>query len=551
MAPIFRSFTQLGAIALALFGLGAFPAAASLLDGAGSPPRNPFLADSEYPIAHSNSAQVDSTKVAGPSAPSHALKAGEIETVLTGPGHLGNIVSVKYPNRRRVIWTNSQHDIVKMDYDTLHVLATLKFDDTPSFTEADAADITAKLKSGSEVDRMKYGVSIIRKMLPTDLASAYTMADRDGNYFMGSSNGIAAYGDGRAGDPDSPIVKKRTWALPPDIPGTVVGINMTYDGWIVLATDRGLIVTLSRDFSKYHYIWLPHSDEAPAYNARMAEQHRTGYNWIRNSIAVDEKGGIYVAANGWMEKAVWNGHKLSVDPKSGAWAEPYSNETGTGTGATPVLLGFGLGDRLVVITDGDKLMRLTLFWRDAIPNDWKRPEGALSDRVAGILPVTMGDPNRKALQSEQAVVAAGYDMMVVNNEPASMPPGLPPAAKGLFISLLGDDPAYTPHGMEKFAWDPRDHALREAWTNTDVTSPNCVPYASLGSKRVYTVGVKDGAWTLESVDLVTGRSATDYALGDARFNTMFSGIYVDGKGRILYGGMFGAVRLDPKAEKSR
>jgi len=53
----------------------------------------------------------------------------------------------------------------------------------------------------------------------------------------------------------------------------------------------------------------------------------------------------------------------------------------------------------------------------------------------------MGDPNRLALQSEQAVVVAGYGMVVVNNEPASMPPGLPPAAKGLFISLLGDDPA--------------------------------------------------------------------------------------------------------------
>ncbi|HLG87124.1 MAG TPA: hypothetical protein VKZ79_07995 [Alphaproteobacteria bacterium] len=78
-----------------------------------------------------------------------------------------------------------------------------------------------------------------------------------------------------------------------------------------------------------------------------------------------------------------------------------------------------------------------------------------------------------------------------------------------------------------------------------------VPYASLGSKRVYTVGVKDGAWTLEAVDLATGGTAADYALGDARFNTMFSGIYVDAKGRILYGGMFGAVRLDPQGANAR
>jgi len=513
------------------------------------PPRNPFLADSEYAIAHTGSPQVDSTSVPGPTAPSHRLAGNEVETVLTGPGHLGNIVSGKYPKGRRVIWTNNPHDIVKMDYDTLKVIATYRLGDDAPFTQADATDITAKLKAGNSADRLKYGASIIRKMLPTDLASAYTMLDRDGTYFVGNSNGITAYGDARLGDPDSPIARKTGWNLPPEVPGTIIGINMTYDGWIVLATDRGVVLTLSRDFKKYHFAWMPHSDEAPAYNARMAEQHRSGYNWVRNSIAVDDKGGIYVAANGWIEKAVWNRGDLSVDPRSGAWAEPYPNGTGTGTGATPVLMGWGKNDRLVVITDGDPLMRVTLFWRDKIPDSWTPPAGALSKRVAGMQPVTMGDPNRKALQSEQAVVVAGYDMVVVNNEPASMPPGMPPAAKGLFISLLGDDPAYTPHGMEKFTWDPHAHTLAEAWTNTEVSSPNCVPYASLGSKRVYTVGVKNGDWTLEAVNLDTGESAADYTLGDARFNTMFSGVYVDAKGRVMYTGMFGAVRLKPAAPK--
>ena len=516
-----------------------------------TPPRNPFLADSEYPIAHTGSAQVDSTPVAGPAAPSHKLAAKEIETVTTGPGHLGNLVTNPYSGGRRAVWTNSQHDIVKMDYATLKVLAVLKMDDNSAFTDSDANDIAAKLKAGTAQDKIKYGASIIRKMLPSDLASAYTLLDRDNNYYVGNSRGITAYGDAVKGDPASPIEKKRDWTMPAEVPGTVVGINMTYDGYIVLATDAGFIVTLARDFTSYKSVAMPHNDEATNYNAKMAEQHRGGYGWVRNSIAADDKGGIYVAANGWMEKIVWNGHDLSVDPKAGAWAEAYPNGTGTGTGATPALIGFGNGDRLVVITDGDRLMRVTLFWRDAVPAGWKAPDEALSGRVAGMLPVTMGDPNRTALQSEQAVIVAGYGMVVVNNEPASMPPGLPPAAKGLFISLLGDDPAYTPHGMEKFAWDPTKHRLTEAWTNTEVTSPNCVPYASLGSNRVYTVGVnKDGEWTLESVTLDTGKSASDYALGGARFNTMFSGIYVDAKGRVVYGGMFGAVRLSPTTGKS-
>ncbi len=510
------------------------------------PPRNPFLANSEYPIAHTGSSQVDSTSIPGPASPSHKLTPKEIETVTTGPGHLGNLVTSPYADGRRVIWTNSQHDIVKMDYANLKVLAVLRLDENPAFTDSDGDDIATKLKAGTAQDKIKYGASIIRKMLPTDLASAYTLLDRDNNYYVGNSRGITAYSDATAGDPASPIEKKRAWTLPDDVPGTVVGINMTYDGWIVLATDDGFIVTLSRDFTQYKSVALPHNDEAAAYNAKMLEQHRGGYNWIRNSIAVDDKGGIYVAANNWMEKIVWNGHDLSVDPKSGAWAEAYPNSTGTGTGATPVLMGFGKDERMVVITDGDRLMRVTVFWRDAIPSGWKAPEGALSGRVAGMLPVTMGDPNRLALQSEQAVVVAGYGMVVVNNEPASMPPGLPPAAKGLFISLLGDDPAYTPHGIEKLSWDPVKHRLTEAWTNTEITSPNCVPYASLGSNRVYTVGVgADGTWQLEAVTLDMGKTAGVYPLGGARFNTMFSGIYVDAKGRIVYGGMFGAVRLTP------
>ena len=509
------------------------------------PPGNPFLADSAYPIGHTNSAQVDSTPVAGPSAAGHRLAETEVAFATTGPGHLANIISSKYPGGKRVIWTNSPHDILKMDYDTLKVLAAYEIEDRPAFTDADADKMAASLKAGSVIDRLKYAGGAARTMFPADLASVYTMLDRDGRYYVGSAHGITAYGDAIAGDPASPIALKQSWSFPADIKGAVVGINITYDGWIVLATDAGMMVTLSRDFSQVHSVWLPHSDEAPAYNARMAAEHRSGYNWIRNSIAVDAEGGIYVAANGWMEKAVWNGHDLSVDPTAGAWAAPYANGTGTGTGSTPALMGFGHGDRLVVITDGEPLMRVTAFWRNQVPAGWTPPQGALSDRVAGMVPVTMGDPQRRALQSEQAVVVAGYDMVVVNNEPATMPPGFPPRAKAVLISLLGDDPAYTPHGMEKLAWNPATHKMDVAWVNTEVTSPNCVPYASIGSNMAYTVGVKNGDWTLEAVRLDTGVLAAEYPIGGARFNTMFSGIYVDPEGRIIYGGMFGPVRLKP------
>ena len=522
------------------------PSAAAGTPDAGLPPPNPYLAASHYPIGHTNSAQVDSTAVAGPTGPSHALAPGEIEYALTGPGHLGNFVSPPYAGGRRVIWTNGPRDIVKLDYATLRVLARQPLAGYAPFGPEDADRMEHELQTRGRLSRLKFAFDNIRQMLPMDLSTVYCLLDRDGRFYAGGPGGFTVYGDARPGDPDSPIAVVGHWKMPKEVTGSLVGMNMTYDGWIVVATDTGFVVTVSRDLSQSRWLALPHSDEAAAYNARMAKQKRTGYNWIRNAVAVDDAGGIYAVANGWMEKVVWNGRELSARPADGAWAEPYPNGTGTGSGSTPVLLGFGKADRLVAITDGEPLMHLTLYWRDAIPAGWPAPAGAPSPRVAGRLPVTMGDASRTTLQSEQAVVVAGDDMIVVNNEPATLPWYLPSRIKGLLISLLGDDPVYTPHGMEKYRWDPQHRTLVRAWANPGVSSPNCVPYASLGSGRVYTVGVVDGQWTLESVALDTGASAERWTLGGPRYNTMFSGVTIDPEGRVVYGGMFGLVRLSPR-----
>src|SRR6185369_14113672 len=141
--PRTRTFAALAFGALALTGCAGRTSPES--DPASSlfPPPNPYLADSAYPTGHTNPAQVDSTPVPGPTAKGHPLSANEIASGTTGPGHLANMVSSKYPNGKRVIWTNSQHDILKMDYETLHILARYTLDDSPPFTEADAERITA------------------------------------------------------------------------------------------------------------------------------------------------------------------------------------------------------------------------------------------------------------------------------------------------------------------------------------------------------------------------------------------------------------------------
>jgi hypothetical protein len=261
-------------------------------------------------------------------------------------------------------------------------------------------------------------------------------------------------------------------------------------------------------------------------------------------MALDRDGGIYIASARHLHKIVWNGERLSADPADGAWSEPYLNGTENGTGATPALMGFGDEDRFVTITDGETLMNVVLYWRDRIPSDWTPLPGAPSPRIAGMLPATMGDPSRTSIQSEQAVVVSGYGALVVNNEPASIPPGFPAAAVRLLVAYLGNDPAFTPHGLQKFAWDPRARAFHEAWVNTEVASPNTVPLVSIPANLVYTCGARDGLWTLEALDWATGRSAFHDVLGSSRYNGFFSGVVLDQNGKIVLGAPFGKFRIE-------
>lgn len=508
------------------------------------PPKNSYIADSFNAMPHKNPGQVDSTLAKGPVGPTRRLSAKEIRYADDiGLGHLGFNVSSPYRDGRRVMWTRGNDRIVKMDYETFEVLATypLPGKEQVSFEQARALERQLSALEGEA--RLKFAIEHAATFLGTGLEGTYTLLDRDGNFYMGTKRGLRAYGDEKPGDPTSKIVVRRTWEMPDSIAGSPIGLNMTYDGWLVMATDGGDLLLLSRDFTRFHTIKLKHSDEAAAYNAAIATQKRVGYGWVRNSFAVDPAGGIYIASNNWMHKVVWTGERLSIDEADGAWTERYANSTGTGTGSTPALMGFGDADQFVVMTDGDTLMNVNLFWRNQVPADAKPLPGE-SPRLAGKLPVNLCDKERRALQSEQAVVVGGYGAFVVNNEPASVPLGLPKTYQGLLISLLGDQKAYTPHGMQKFEWDPQQRQLRMAWCNKDVASPSAVPFVSLTAEKIYTSGVRNGEWTLEGIDINSGESAFHYLLGAPRYNANFAGVTIDDQGRPIYGTLFGLMRLD-------
>ncbi|MBP6701276.1 MAG: hypothetical protein KA135_08510 [Halioglobus sp.] len=503
------------------------------------PPKNPYLADSNYAMGHGDSAQQDAVPQAGPIGPTRVLDERELQYTFTGPGFFGINTSGVYADGRRVFWGNGLDRLVKLDYDSYQIVAEKFFPDVERYSLAQSEQSIAKFEENNSGPFAIYNAFREAGKL-RDLSNIYTLLDRDNTYYVGSKSGlITAYGDQDPQDSRSPIVELRHFRLPAEVSGPIMGLNMTYDGWLIAATEHGYLVAIKRDFSDYRFVRINHSEGAENKSTGPA-----GYGWIRNGFAIDADGGIYIASQEHMHKVVWSGDQLSLQESDGAWSEPYLNGWGHGSGSTPTLMGFGQEDQFVVITDGQPQMNLVLFWRNAIPDGWQQLPGAPSRRIAGQLPVTMDDPGLTEIQSEQSVVVAGYGALVVNNHPRNIPWYLPRQAGAVLVSYLGSNPLHQPYGVQKFEWDPAARALKLDWVNAGVSSPSAVPIVGVGSDTVYLIGARDNQWTLEAMNWDTGESRFHYVIGGQRYNVLFAGTLLDDDGRIHYGTPWGRVRLD-------
>jgi hypothetical protein len=506
------------------------------------PPVNRFTADSPYSVPHGDPAQSDAGEEAGPVDVSRALLPEEIRSTFIGPGAIIAYLSGKYPNGHRVLWVNAVTGVFKLDAETYEVLQHQPSPQAATYTQAWADEALAKLNADNGAGAIRTAADIM--MTLADLSGVYIIIGANNWLYVGGKDGsITAYGDAVENDPSSPIVVKARFTPPAELSGPMVGMNVTYDGWLVMTSERGQIVAVSMDLQQHRLARLQHAD------TEDTEAQAPGMGWIRNSFAIDDAGGIYIASRNHMHKVVWTGDRLSTDEADGAWSEPYRNGAGFGSGSTPTLMGYGPNeDHLVVITDGDARMNFVAFWRDAIPDNWRQVANAPSRRIAGQAPATMGNPDLIGVQSEQSVAVIGYGALVVNNTPRNAPVLVPEAHRiGLLSGPLGSNPEYQPFGVQRFQWDPRTRTVYTAWENTEVSSPNCVPWISIGANQAYVIGARGNHWTLEAIDWTTGRSTFHWVIGDQRYNSSFAPVVVDDEGRIFYGTTFGRVRLEPRA----
>lgn len=504
------------------------------------PEKNLMAAHSVNPIPHGDPAQQDSTPILGPMDETRRLKPSEITYQFLGPGHFGVSISSPYPDGRRVVWTNGVNGVFKLDEEDYRIIDHLKSDVADKYNEDWANKIIAKLDKNNSASAM---LTALKSMLPLkSLSGVYTVVgDNDWFYVAQKDGSVVAYTDVVKDDPDSGIVEAARFQLPPDLVGASVGMNMTYDGWIVFPMETGTMIAVSPDLSEYRSVRMKHAD------SEDTETHGVGYGWVRNSIAIDKDGGIYAISRNHVHKVIWDGEALSTDEADGAWTAQYRNGHVEGSGATPSLMGFGDEDRFVVLTDGDIRMNVVLMWRDEIPEDWKQLDGAPSRRIAGQAPADMGEQKVTAIQSQQTVIVAGYGALVVNNTPRNTPFFMPKegVGRGASIGPLGNNPKFQPYGVQKFEWNPTLRRLEKAWVNETISSPNGVPWVSTGSGQVYFIGARNNEWTLEAVNWLTGEPIFHYIMGGQKYNNMFSGPTIDEKGRIFVGAYYGRMRIEP------
>ncbi|WP_444931266.1 hypothetical protein ACJJIF_05635 [Microbulbifer sp. SSSA002] len=468
------------------------------------PPKNPFLADSPWPMSHANPYSQGSTSLPGIESADVASVNKELYKTL--PVSIVLAYSSAYESTGEgVVWGSTFGSIIKMDL------------------------------NGEQIDKID---TLSKGEFKSGISGAYVLVDKDYRFYVPNDTSLMVYEDTVKGEPGSGIALYKQFDIPPallsDEEEVIVGLNMTYDGYLCLVTSTGLVVIVSRELDEYYYAEVDEGEE------------------VSNSISIDEDGGIYVASSKKMYRFQWNGDSVSSSEKEGGWKAAYESgpdtpwvgRLGTGSGSTPSLMNAGR-DKLIVFTDGQELMNLVVMWRDQIPSDWQGLSEGKDRRIAAEVPITFGNPQAVRSISEQSVLVRGSRAFVVNNDysgDSGQELEIPSWLKVLFSNL----PAYAPYGVEQFEWDSSSRSLYSNWANAEISCPNGIPTMSEPSNLAYCWGQREGVWALEAINWDTGESAFHIPLGYLeKYNSIYSATQIGAGKEMLSGTFGGVVRLKP------
>lgn len=523
--------------------------------------RNPFLSASVYGITHVNPAQSDTIPYGPSLSGSAAINPARQPIVYGGPVNIMTLAStsedymwavgsdhVAYISKRGGDWTQvARYEAPAYLADGLGSVSAATQQAFGEFCP-NTYGLTGQADAITRMDGLLcdyYGKNYAARIKN----GGYCICDRDNVLYATFGNGVYAFEVlpyQKPGSDESALRIQMCRSLadlsilvPPaeHLTPRVFGLSLTFDDRLIIVFNGGLCVI--------------NADLDPASACFLG----FGRERISNSVAVEPgrtegSSYIYVATSKTMRKLVWTGTVLSENEADGAWQCEYKTalekapvvKFDTGTGSTPTLMGFGENeDHLVVITDGQRHMHLVAFWRDSLP-------GHTSERIADEIEVTCGFhhlPRWKWIQSEQSVVAYGYDAFVVNNIPFDSD-ALEHVAdnKLLVVALMG--PAYpSPRGVEKFTWDVRAKRWESQWTRTDICSNSMVPIFSEPANMVFVNGYySDTGWEVTGLDWESGETVYQIFFGHQNYgNGAYAILQFLENGDLLFDSIVGPMRV--------
>ena len=506
------------------------------------PPRNPWLADSVYPTSHFNPAATDSVLHAGPMQGRQLTRDGThaVHNVLVSNP------AIKKIGKDTVAFASGTLGILKLLL-TGSALETLGFTPYPGLErqaqKAGPEAIDSLVQAWNAARRAKNDARLLDAIshieglgvnFRTGGNGSYNLFDRDGfHYCVYDGTRVLKSTDDNVAREPVRVVKSVDVAdaMPPQIAMAVtriVGLAMTYDGFIAAAAP-GALVILDRDLEVRSFAAF--SDEA-----------------VENSIAIDEKGGIYVVTSRRMHKISWNGEQLSVDERRGAWAAGYEwtpddrvlamGSISRGSGTTPVLMGFGDdSDKLVIIADGAEAgTNLVAFWRDGIPEDFEQKPDTKSRRIADQVRIDIS-----TLTIEPSPNVLGYGVAVLNS---TYPRPIPQSGFANAFTAGITRPA--PLGIQKFTWNTQSRRFDRTWINAAVdNSDMMVPVVSAATGMLYAAHKQNGVYQYLGIDWITGEIMARWICpDDSCIWNAFGGVTIIlENGDMLIGGAFAIKRV--------
>ncbi len=468
------------------------------------PELNPYLADSPWPIYHSNSARQSFSADSGPTD-ADSVKVKLLKGIKGGTSPW-TYFTESYPNGQRALLQSNATHFYKM----------LDTEQGPK--------IVGKVKIDS--DWLKsFGWNFLQAK-----GNVWYVYDPKYNPKKDQFTRLFRIEDKNKNNPYSELIVKDTFDFKGLHKSTIQHFGINYLGQLVFVgdNDKGktdcTVGILSPDFELLDTLKIK----------SIGDKEIFGHN----AFPIDANNSFYVTSSKRLIRFDWDGQKLSIgfeafydfvgDGPTGRWAE--------GSGTTPTLMGFGDGnDQLIVMADGHSQNNLVAFWRD-LPDDWMTIPGQ-DKRFAGKiqLPATKRFSN-KFQSIENSPTVYGYDVAIAQ-----------------FNGFLGQGKNPL-KGVQKVRWNTGNNEFQLEWVNTDVNMNGVLTY-SVGANMVYSSGREDNcSYYYYGLDWDTGELKFRKFLGRSckrLFNPFDDGgnqQIIDEEGSIYYSGGGSLVKLENKSK---